>query len=100
MVVLLHHEGAREAHARGDLDVVVGQVLAVATAAVGLDKEGLGEVVGTDLLEHIVLDALGVAKVLFGKLAIVALDAQAEGNVGVDHGLAAHGLAIPIVGGC
>ena len=98
MVVLLHHEGAREAHARGNLDVVVGQVLAIATATVGLDKEGLGKVVGTDLLEHIVLDALGIAKVFFGELAVVALDAQAEGHVGVDHGLAAHGLAIPIVG--
>ena len=98
MVVLLHHEGAREAHARGNLHVVVGQVLAVATATVGLDKEGLGEVVGTDLLEHVVLDALGIAKILFGKLAIVALNAQAEGHVGVDHGLAAHGLAIPVVG--
>ena len=97
MVILLHHEGAREAHARGDLYVVVGQVLAVATAAVGLDKEGLGKVVGTDLLEHVVLDALGVAEVLFGKLAIVALNAQAEGHVGVDHGLTAHGLAIPVV---
>ena len=98
VVVLLHHEGAREAHARGNLYVVVGQVLAVATATVGLDKEGLGEIVGADLLEHIVLDALGVAKILFGKFAIVALDAQAESHVGVDHGLAAHGLAIPIVG--
>ena len=98
MVVLLHHEGAREAHASGDLYVVVGQVLAIATAAVGLDKERLGEVVGTDLLEHVVLDALGIAEVLFRKFAIVALDAQAEGHVGVDHGLAAHGLAIPIVG--
>ena len=98
MVVLLHREGAREAHARGDLDVVIGQVLAVATATVGLDKEGLGKVVGTDLLEHVVLDALGIAKILFGKLAIVALNAQAEGHVGVDHGLAAHGLAIPVVG--
>ena len=98
VVVLLHHEGAREAHARGDLYVVVGQVLAVATATVGLDKEGLGEVVGTDLLEHVVLDALGIAEVLFGELAVVALDAQAEGHVGVDHGLAAHGLAIPLVG--
>ena len=98
MVVLLHLEGAREAHACGDLYVVVGQVLAVATAAVGLDKEGLGKVVGTDLLEHIVLDALGIAEVLSGKLAIVALDTQTEGHVGVDHGLAAHGLAIPIVG--
>ena len=98
MVVLLHHESAREAHARGDLYVVVGQVLAVATATVGLDKEGLGEVVGTDLLEHVVLDALGIAEVLFGELAVVALDAQAEGHVGVDHGLAAHGLAIPLVG--
>ena len=98
VVVLLHLEGAREAHACGDLYVVVGQVLAVATAAVGLDKEGLGKVVGTDLLEHIVLDALGIAEVLFGKLAIVALDTQTEGHVGVDHGLAAHGLAIPIVG--
>ena len=98
MVVLLHHEGAREAHARGDLYIVVGQVLAIATATVGLDKEGLGEVVGTDLLEHVVFDALGIAKVFFGKLAIVALNAQAEGHVGVDHGLAAHGLAIPIVG--
>ena len=98
VVVLLHREGAREAHARGDLYVVVGQVLAVATATVSLDKEGLGEIVGTDLLEHIVLDALGIAEVLFGELAIVALDAQAEGHVGVDHGLAAHGLAIPLVG--
>ena len=98
MVVLLHHEGAREAHARGNLHVVVGQVLAIATATVGLDKEGLGEVVGTDLLEHVVLDALWIAKILFGKLAIVALDTQAEGHVGVDHGLAAHGLAIPVVG--
>ena len=98
MVVLLHHEGAREAHACGDLYVVVGQVLAIATATVGLDKEGLGEVIGTDLLEHVVLNALGIAKVLFGKLAVVALDTQAEGHVGVDHGLAAHGLAIPIVG--
>ena len=98
MVVLLHHEGAREAHASSDFYVVVGQVLAVATAAVGLDKEGLGKVVGTDLLEHVVLDALGIAKILFGKFAIVALDTQAEGHVGVDHGLAAHGLAIPIVG--
>ena len=98
MVVLLHHEGAREAHACGDFNVVVGQVLAVATAAVSLDKEGLGKVVGTDLLEHVVFDTLGIAKVLFGKLAVVAFDAQAEGNVGVDHGLAAHGLAIPIVG--
>ena len=98
MVVLLHHEGAREAHARGDLDVVIGQVLAIATATVGLDKEGLGKVVGTDLLEHVVLDALGIAEVLFGELAVVALDAQAEGHVGVDHGLAAHGLAIPLVG--
>ena len=98
MVVLLHHEGAREAHARGDLYVVVGQVLAVATATVGLDKEGLGKVVGTDLLEHVVLDALGIAEVLFGKLAIVTLNAQAEGHVSVDHGLAAHGLAIPVVG--
>ena len=98
MVILLHHEGAREAHARGDLYVVVGQVLAIATAAVGLDKEGFGKVVGTDLLEHVVLDTLGVAKILFGKLAVVALDAQAEGHVGVDHGLAAHGLAIPVVG--
>ena len=98
MVVLLHHEGAREAHARSNFDVVVGQVLAIATATVSLDKEGLGEIVGTDLLEHVVLDAFGVAKVLFGKLAIVALDAQTEGHVGVDHGLAAHGLAIPIVG--
>ena len=98
MVVLLHREGAREAHARGDLYVVVGQVLAVATTTVGLDKEGLGEVVGTDLLEHVVLDALGIAEVLFGKLAIVAFDAQAEGHVGVDHRLTAHGLAIPIVG--
>ena len=98
MVVLLHHEGAREAHARGDFYVVIGQVLAIATATVGLDKEGLGKVVGTDLFEYVVLDALGIAKVLFGKLAIVALDAQAEGHVGVDHGLAAHGLAIPLVG--
>ena len=98
MVVLLHHEGAREAHARGDLYVVVGQVLAIATATVSLDKEGLGEIVGADLFEHVVLDALGVAKVLFGKLAIVALDAQAEGHVGVDHGLAAHGFSIPLVG--
>ena len=98
MVVLLHHESAREAHASSDFYVVVGQVLAIATATVGLDKEGLGKVVGTDLLEHVVLDALGVAKILFGKLAIVALDAQAEGHVGVDHGLAAHGLAIPLVG--
>ena len=98
MVVLLHHEGAREAHACGDFYVVVGQVLAVATATVSLDKEGLGEIVGTDLLEHVVLDALGIAKILFGKLAVVALDAQPEGHVGVDHGLAAHGLAIPIVG--
>ena len=98
MVVLLHHEGAREAHARGNLHVVVGQVLAIATATVGLDKEGLGKVVGTDLLEHVVLDAFGIAKILFGKLAIVALNAQAEGHVGVDHGLAAHGLAIPVVG--
>ena len=97
MVVLLHHKGAREAHACGDLYVVVGQVLAIATATVGLDKEGLGEVVGTDLLEHVVLNALGIAKVLFGKLAIVAFDAQAEGYVGIDHGLATHGLAIPIV---
>ena len=98
MVVLLHHEGAREAHARGDLYVVVGQVLAIATATVGLDKERLGEVVGTNLLEHVVLDALGIAKILFGKLTIVTLDTQAEGHVGVDHGLTAHGLAIPIVG--
>ena len=98
VVVLLHHEGAREAHASGDLYVVVGQVLAIATAAVGLDKERLGEVVGTDLLEHVVLDALGVAKILFGKFAVVAFDTQAEGHVGVDHGLTAHGLAIPIVG--
>ena len=98
MVVLLHREGAREAHARGDFYVVIGQVLAIATATVGLDKEGLGKVVGTDLLEHVVLDALGIAEVLFGELAIVALDAQAEGHVGVDHGLTAHGLAIPIVG--
>ena len=98
MVVLLHHEGAREAHACGDFYVVIGQVLAIATATVGLDKEGLGEVVGTDLLEHVVFDALGIAKILFGKLAIVTFDAQAEGHVGVDHGLAAHGLAIPIVG--
>ena len=98
MVVLLHREGAREAHARGDLYIVVGQVLAVATAAVSLDKEGFGEIVGTDLFEHVVLDALGIAKILFGKLAVVALDAQTEGHVGVDHGLAAHGLAIPLVG--
>ena len=98
MVVLLHHKGAREAHTCGDLDVVVGQVLAVATATIGLDKEGLGKVVGTDLLEHVVFDALGIAKILFGKLAIVTFDAQAEGHVGVDHGLTAHGLAIPIVG--
>ena len=98
MVVLLHHEGAREAHARGDFYVVIGQVLAIATATVGLDKEGLGKVVGTDLLEHVVLDALGIAKILFGKLAIVALDTQAEGHVSVDHGLTAHGFAIPIVG--
>ena len=98
MVVLLHHESAREAHASSDLYVVVGQVLAVATATVGLDKEGLSKVVGTDLLEHVVLDALGIAEVLFGELAVVALDAQAEGHVGVDHGLAAHGLAIPLVG--
>ena len=98
MVVLLHHESAREAHASSDFYVVIGQVLAIATATVGLDKEGLGKVVGTDLLEHVVLDALGIAKILFGKLAIVALDAQAEGHVGVDHGLTAHGLAIPVVG--
>ena len=98
MVVLLHREGARETHACGDFYVVVGQVLTIATATVGFDKEGLGEIVGADLLEHVVLDALGVAKILFGKFAIVALDAQAEGHVGVDHGLAAHGLAIPIVG--
>ena len=98
MVVLLHHESAREAHARGDFYVVIGQVLAIATATIGLDKEGLGEVVGTDLLEHVVLDALWIAKILFGKLAVVALNTQAEGHVGVDHGLAAHGLAIPIVG--
>ena len=98
MVVLLHHESAREAHARGDFYVVIGQVLAIATSTVGLDKEGLGKVVGTDLLEHVVFDALGVAEVLFGKLAIVTFDAQAEGHVGVDHGLAAHGFAIPIVG--
>ena len=98
VVVLLHREGAREAHARGDLYVVVGQVLAIATAAVGLDKEGLGEVVGADLLEYVVLNALGVAKVLFGELAVVAFDAQAEGHIGVDHGLAAHGFAIPLVG--
>ena len=98
MVVLLHHEGAREAHACGDFNVVVGQVLAIATATVGFDKEGLGEIVGADLLEHVVLDALGIAKVLFGELAVFALDAQAEGHVGVDHGLTAHGLAIPLVG--
>ena len=97
MVVLLHHESAREAHASSDFYVVIGQVLAVATATVGLDKEGLGKVVGTDLLEHIVLDALGIAEVLFGELAIVTLNAQAEGHVSVDHGLAAHGLAIPVV---
>ena len=97
MVVLLHHESAREAHASSDFYVVIGQVLAIATAAVGLDKEGLGKVVGTDLLKHVVLDALGIAKILFGKLAIVTLNAQAEGHVGVDHGLAAHGLAIPVV---
>ena len=80
MVVLLHHEGAREAHARGNLHVVVGQVLAVATSTVGLDKERLGEVVGADLLEHVVFDALGIAKVLFGKFAVVALDAGVEAH--------------------
>ena len=98
MVVLLHREGAREAHASSDFYVVIGQVFTVATTTVGLDKERLGEVVGTDLLEHIVLDALGIAEVLFGELAVVALDTQTEGHVGVDHGLAAHGLAIPLVG--
>ena len=98
MVVLLHHEGAREAHARSDFYVVIGQVLAIATATVSFDKERLGKVVGTDLLEHVVLDAFGIAKILFGKLSIVAFDAQTEGHVGVDHGLTAHGLAIPIVG--
>ena len=98
VVVLLHLEGAREAQAGRDLDVVVGQVLTVAAAAVRLDEEGLGEVVGAHLLEHVVLDALGIAEVLFGELAVVALDAQAEGHVGVDHGLTAHGLAVPLVG--
>ena len=61
-------------------------------------KKGLGQVIGAHLLEHVVLDALGIAEVLFGELAVVAFDAQAEGHVGVDHGLAAHGLAIPLVG--
>ena len=75
MVVLLHLEGAGETQAGRDLDVVVGQVLAVAAAAIGLDEEGLGEVVGAHLLENIVLDALGIAEILFGELAVVALDA-------------------------
>ena len=98
MVVLLHLEGAGEAQACRDLNVVVGQVLTVAAAAIRLDKEGLGEIVGADLLEHVVLDAARVAEIFLGKLAVVALDAQAEGHVGVDHGLAAHGLTVPLVG--
>ena len=75
VVVLLHLERAREAQARGDLHVVVGQVVAIAAAAVGLDEEGLGQVVVAHLLHHVVLDALGVAELLFGEDAVLPLDA-------------------------
>ena len=97
MIVLLHLERAREAQARGDLHVVIGQVVAVAAAAVCLDEEGLGQVVVAHLLHHVVLDALGVAELLFGEDAVLPLDAKAERDVGVDHRLTAHGFAIPVV---
>ena len=98
MVVLLHLEGAGETQARRDLDVVVRQVVAVATTTVGLDEEGLGKVVGTDLFKDVVLDALGIAEVFLGELAFFAFDAQTEGYVGVDHCLAAHGVTVPLFG--
>ena len=41
VIVLLHLEGAREAQTRGDFDVVIGQVVAVAATTVGLDEEYL-----------------------------------------------------------
>ena len=98
MVVLLHLEGTGETQARRDLDFVVRQVVAVAATTVGLDEEGLGKVVGTDLFKDVVLDALGIAEVFLGELAFFAFDTQTEGHVGVDHSLAAHGVAVPLFG--
>ena len=74
MVVLLHLEGTREAQTRGDFNVVIGQVVAVAASTVGLDEERLGKVIGADLFQHIVFDALGVAEVFLGE-AFGALEA-------------------------
>ena len=86
VVILQHVHAVGKAERRGDLDLVLRLVRAVAALALGLDEVRLRERVFSGELLHIVADAVGIEKFLGAEFAVF-LDAQHKGDALIDDRL-------------
>ena len=98
MVVLDALDLVGKAARAGELYFILGLILAVAAAALGLPEDGRREGVLARDLADIVDDAVFVEKVLRFKAAGQDLVFEPEGDAGVHNGLTAQGLDIIING--